>query len=95
MAIGGSKSPVLAAVLSGVLPGLGQFYNREWVKGAGFLVGFLILDGALGVSADLVKFFFQGVPPENTGGFLVRSLVVLALALWSILEAVRSARGRQ
>lgn len=95
MAGGSAKSPVLAAVLSGVLPGLGQLYNREWRKGAGFIVGFLILDGVLGVSADMMKFFLHGVPPEHTGRFLVSSLLVMALALWSITEAVRSAKQSQ
>lgn len=36
------KSPVLAGVLSGLMPGLGQFYCRQWGKGAGFLIGALV-----------------------------------------------------
>jgi len=91
MAAAGSKNPVLAAVLSGLLPGLGQFYIRDWSKGVGFLVGILILDGVLGVSAEILK-VFQGIQPENPGGFLVRSLVVLGFALWSVVDAFRGAK---
>lgn len=32
------KSPLLAAVLSGLITGLGQFYNGEWAKGAGLIL---------------------------------------------------------
>lgn len=35
------KNPTLAGVLSGLVPGLGQFYCRQWGKGAGFLIGAL------------------------------------------------------
>lgn len=89
----GQKNPVIAAVLSGLVPGLGQFYNREWLKGTGFLIGLLILEGLLGVSNEMMK-ALQGTPPENPGAFLLRFLVVLAFALWSIVDAVRSAKRR-
>jgi hypothetical protein len=87
----GQRNPVIAGVLSGLVPGLGQFYNREWLKGAGFLVGLLVLEGMLGVSAEMMK-ALQGTPPANSGAFLLRSLAVLAFALWSIMDAVRTAK---
>jgi len=35
---GSGRNPVLALVLSAFLPGLGQGYNRQWLKAGAFLV---------------------------------------------------------
>ena len=37
-----SKDPILAAILSGLMPGLGQFYCRQWGRGALFLLGTIV-----------------------------------------------------
>ena len=37
------KDPVLAAILSALLPGLGQIYCRRWTAGALFMGSFLLL----------------------------------------------------
>ncbi len=37
------KDPVLAAILSVIIPGLGQLYCRQWTRGIMFLVGALFL----------------------------------------------------
>jgi len=92
---GASKNPWIAGILSGVLPGLGQFYNRQWLKGVGFLLGTLIVDGVLGVTAGMIKFFQSGAPPENTGQFLFGSLIVLVIVIWSITDAARTAKRSQ
>ena len=92
---GASKNPWIAGILSGILPGLGQFYNRQWLKGVGFLLGTLIVDGVLGVTAGMVKFFQSGAPPENTGQFLFGSLIVLVIVIWSITDAARTAKRSQ
>src|SRR5881409_3655465 len=88
---GASKNPWIGGILSGVLPGLGQFYNRQWFKGVGFLLGSLIVDGVLGVTAGMFKFFQSGGPPENTGQFLLGSVMVLGIVIWSITDAARTA----
>jgi len=36
------KDPILAAILSVLFPGLGQFYCRQWGRGALFLVGSIL-----------------------------------------------------
>ncbi len=36
------KDPILAAILSVLFPGLGQFYCRRWGRGALFLVGSIL-----------------------------------------------------
>ena len=92
---GASKNPWIAGILSGVLPGLGQFYNRQWLKGVGFLLGTLIVDGVLGVTAGMIKYYQSGAPPENTGLFLFGSFIVLALVIWSISDAARTAQRSQ
>lgn len=92
------KSPALAGILSGLMPGLGQFYCRQWGKGAAFLIGALILDGALGVSSgfmSLLQGVAAGAPPPDSFGILIRSLPLLALATWSIVDAVRTANASQ
>ena len=43
MGNGRPKNPAIAGVLSGVMPGLGQFYCRQWGKGAGFLIGAVVV----------------------------------------------------
>src|SRR6266852_1089289 len=92
---GAVKNPWVAGILSGVLPGLGQFYNRQWLKGVGFLLGTLIVDGVLGVTAGMIKFFQSGALPENTGQFLFGSVIVLVIVIWSITDAARTAQRSQ
>ncbi|MEW6542832.1 MAG: hypothetical protein AB1411_04390 [Nitrospirota bacterium] len=90
-----SKNPTVAGILSGLMPGLGQFYCRQWKKGAGFLVGAIVVDAALGVSAGFLKLLQtggMGLTPDEATSILLRSLPFLALALWSVVDAVRTAR---
>lgn len=85
-------------MLSALLPGLGQFYNRQWGKGVSFLVGLLVLFVALARSADLEKLqqaAASGVQPENIGQLFLLSLLILVLAVWSIVDAARSAKRSQ
>src|SRR5207244_13362503 len=81
---GASKNPWIAGILSGILPGLGQFYNRQWLKGVGFLLGTLVVYGVLAVTAGVIKFFQSGAPRENTRQFLFFLLIVLFLMIWII-----------
>lgn len=81
-----------------MLPGLGQFYCRQWGKGAGFLIGALVVDAAFGLSAEVLRLlssFGLGVQPENLSKFLIGSVLFLALAIWSVLDAVRTAKQSQ
>jgi hypothetical protein len=90
-----SKSPLLAGILSGLMPGLGQFYCRQWKKGAAFLVGALVADGALGASVGMLKLMqasLSGTPADDAGSILLRSIPLLAVALWSVVDAVRTAK---
>jgi len=87
------RRPAVAGVLSALLPGLGQFYNRQWAKGAAFLVGLLVLDAVFGASIDMITFLTSGVQPNSLPRFLIGSLALLGIAIWSIVDAARSAKG--
>ena len=98
MGNGRPKNPAIAGVLSGVMPGLGQFYCRQWGKGAGFLIGAVVVDAAFGVSADVFRLLPSlgiGVQPESLSKFLIGSLLLLAIAVWSIVDAARTAKRSQ
>ena len=96
MATAGRKG--LAALLSALLPGLGQFYNRQWAKGAGFLLGTLVLDAVFGVSSDTLKLLQavgSGASIVDQGSLVLRMLPLVGLALWSIADAARHATPPQ
>lgn len=92
-----ARSPKAAALLSAVLPGLGQLYNRQWAKAAGFFVATLIVDAGLGVTSETITVFqraFLGMPGGNVDvvGFVLRILPLAIIAMWSIADAARTAR---
>ena len=94
-----AHSPKLAIFLSAVLPGLGQFYNRQWAKGAGFLVATLVVDAAFGVTSETIAVFqaaFLGMPGTNVniGGLGLRVLPLAAIATWSMTDAASTAKRR-
>ena len=91
----GNRNPWVAALLSGLLPGLGQFYNRQLRRGALFLVGFLVLAGALigGVDVDsLERAVSAGAMPDDIWMLVALELLILALAGWSVVDAYRVAK---
>lgn len=90
------KSPLLAGILSGLLPGLGQFYNRQWGKGIGSLVVFFLLASALASSYDpqeLQRAAIKGKQPGNIEILMSLALFLLGLVVWSIVDAFRTAKG--
>jgi hypothetical protein len=85
-----------AAFLSALFPGLGQFYNGRWVKGACFLFAALLDGGALLVVANPVQLEQWARAtrfPADIGFALSLMLTLLGLALWSVLDATRDARA--
>ncbi len=93
-----AKNPWIAGILSGVLPGLGQFYNRQWGKGVGFLFGVVVLTVVLSSSVDqkaLERAAEAGTTPDNLGLIFLLLLVILAVAVWSIADAARIAKRSQ
>jgi TM2 domain-containing membrane protein YozV len=86
----GHRRQWIALVLSGIFPGLGQFYLRAWGKGAAFL--------AAGVATTWV--FLQLVSVEdlrvgfvpNPGLLLAALLALLVAFTWSVVDAWISGR---
>jgi len=95
MGSGRPKNPVIAGLLSGVMPGLGQFYCRQWAKGAGFLAAVSVADFSADVSRSLIDFLLTRAIPADTTKFLIGSTVMLAIAVWSIIDAVRTTKRAQ
>lgn len=99
MGDGRPKNSVIAGVLSGIIPGLGQFYCRQWGKGTIFLIGALAIDSLFGLSANMLnvlRSFGSSPQPVDLETFLIGSILFLAVAIWSVVDAVRSAkRSRQ
>ncbi len=90
-----TRNPWVAGILSGVVPGLGQFYNRQWGKGAGFLLGSLALAALLVAVVDLKELeqaVTTGTTPEGLWKLMVLELLLLGLFIWSIADAARAAR---
>jgi hypothetical protein len=85
------RSPLLAAVLSGLFPGLGQLYNRERLKALLFAIGGVVTAVPLSlvdVDIDLDN------PAAVMRMVLLASLPFLIVALWSVIDAYRTARRR-
>ncbi len=81
------RQKLIALILSGVFPGIGQFYTRQPRKGVAFLVAGIVLSWVLS----------RAVPTGpltliQPGADLIVPLCVLLLVwLWSIIDAWRIA----
>jgi TM2 domain-containing membrane protein YozV len=74
------KRNIVAAALSVVLPGAGQLYNHQWVKGTGFLVPVMVLSA-------LIRRRMLLAQPSVTA--MLVAVLLLALAVWSVIDAFR------
>jgi len=84
-----SKYNELAFILSGFLPGLGQFYNGEWKKGCAFLVADAVLKPYLLPEAWLE--ILRGNIPFSFG-LVARIVTFASFRVWAVYDADRSAR---
>ena len=89
MAMAGRRQWI-ALILSGVFPGLGQFYLQAWGKGAAFLIGGVVAMWALGELIS-IQDLITGLLPHPLA-ILGLLLALLAVFLWSIADAWISAR---
>ncbi len=85
------KSNQLALILSGILPGLGQFYNEDWAKGAAFFIASTILDSLVFPEnyLDILR-----LKVSLTGDLVARLLVVGVFRAWAIYDADRSVKRK-
>jgi hypothetical protein len=77
--------PWIAALLSVMLPGAGQFLNHHWFRGIAFLTGALIASGMLRRRSLLSAQFADGSIVH-----FVLLAVLLFLASWSAFDAFRA-----
>jgi Mn2+/Fe2+ NRAMP family transporter len=81
------RRQVVSFILSGIFPGLGQFYNREFLKGVLFIVP----------GAVLAWLFMRAVPTDilalaQPGASLILPMVLLLVVwIWAIADAWRVA----
>ncbi len=85
------KSNQLALILSGLIPGLGQFYNEDWAKGAAFFIASTILDSAL-LPENYFDILRGNVPFSS--GLLGRLLLLAAFRVWCVYDADCSVKRR-
>ncbi len=90
---GSRRRQWIALALSGIFPGLGQLYLRAWLRGTLFLLGGGAVTWALGGLVEMDD-LIEGrlAHPLPTLGLL---LALLALSLWSLMDAWRRGGGRQ
>jgi len=80
------RKQVITLILSGVFPGLGQFYNRQPGKGAAFLAAGVALTWLLGRAVPTELLLIQ---PDAR--LIVPLCILLIVWLWSIIDAWRVA----
>lgn len=84
------RNPVLALVLSALLPGLGQGYNRQWLKAGGFFAA-----GA----ASAYPLLRPAPLSDSLGGvglwLLLPTGLLAAVEIWSMIDAYRVACAGQ
>jgi LCP family protein required for cell wall assembly len=79
-----------AAVLSAILPGLGQAFNGRWRMAAIFAIPSLLLIGVTFLLLQLnstTSLLARAVVPTNLTGLLVLNLVLLGWRLLAVLDA--------
>src|ERR1700687_184773 len=91
-AVAKPRSPMLAVFLSGLFPGLGQVYNRDWRKAVLFSVAGVL--SGFGPLSPLSSDIDPVDPGTGLMKVLLESLPFMVVALWSVIDAYRSARRR-
>ncbi len=81
------RRQVVGFILSGIFPGLGQLYNREYLKGVLFIIPGAVLIWLVGRTAptDLLALAQPGA------SLMLLLAALLALWFWAIIDAWRGA----
>lgn len=85
------RKKVIALVLSGIFPGVGQFYNRQHLSGALFLLAGIILSWLLGRATPADPMALARPGARLGADLIVPLLVLLAVWVWSLVDAWRAA----
>jgi hypothetical protein len=86
--LGSRRRQWIALLLSGVFPGLGQFYLRAWGKGVAFFLGGGVVTWALGEVVSVEDLLAGNLP--NPLAALALVFALCAVFLWSVVDAWRS-----
>jgi hypothetical protein len=81
------RRKIVAFILSGIFPGLGQLYNRQPAKGAAFVVAGVVFSW-LFLRAAPTDLSAVQAPPAN---LILLACLLLAVWLWSLVDAWRVA----
>ena len=81
------RRKIVAFILCGIFPGLGQFYNRQPAKGAAYVVAGVVFSWLVLRAAPSDLSAVQA-PPTN---LIVFACLLLAIWLWSLIDAWRVA----
>lgn len=81
------RRQVVGFILSGIFPGLGQLYNREYLKGVLFIMPGAVLTWLVGraTPTDLLAL------AQPSAKLMLLLAVLLAVWLWAIIDAWRIA----
>jgi len=84
---------MVAFFLSGVFPGLGQFYNRQALKGGAFLAAGVALSWLVGrmVPTDLMALASESASASVGTDSILLLCLLLAIWVWSAIDAWRVA----
>ena len=79
------RRQVVGLILSGIFPGLGQLYNREYLKGLLFAAAGAVLSWLASrlIPADLLAL------AQPSGALMLLLAVLLALWVWAVIDAWR------
>lgn len=88
------KKRIAGAILSALLPGAGQIYSHQWMKGSLFLVAAMVFSGiirraSMGGASTLGQFFLLG-------NSVFIHLLLFSLAIWSAVDVfLAPAKGKK
>jgi hypothetical protein len=84
------RRQVVGFILSGIFPGIGQLYNREYLKGVLFLTAGAVLSWLIGraTPTDLLAL------ARPSASVMLPLAALLAVWVWAIVDAWRVAGGR-
>ena len=83
------RRQVVGFILSGIFPGLGQLYNREYLKGVLFIVPSAVLIWLVGRATPTSLLALA----QPSAALILLLAALLALWIWAIVDAWRVAGG--
>ena len=90
--LGNRRRQWIALFLSGIFPGLGQFYLHAWGKGVAFFLAGGVVTWALGEVVSVEDLLAANLP--NPLAVLALVLALTAVFLWSVIDAWRAGAKR-